>query len=93
MGDKAEVVLYHHLDHNRLSMIQSRYMHVIQLLSLADKMDTFLHMKEEKLDPDYFTKYRNIKFSGAALDLFHKAEERYGITANLVNGKYLEEFE
>lgn len=93
MGDKAEVVLYHHLDHNRLSMIQSRYMHVIQLLSLADKMDTFLHMKEEKLDPDYFTKYRNIKFSGAALDLFHKAEERYGITANLVNGKYREELD
>ncbi len=93
MGDKAEVVLYHHLDYNRHSMIQSRYIHVIELLSLADKMDTFLHMKEEKLDPDYFTKYRDIKFAGSALDLFQKAEERYGITANLVNGKYREELD
>ncbi len=93
MGDKAEVVLYHHLDYNRLGMIQSRYMHVIELLSLADKMDTFLHMKDEKLEQDYFIKYRDIKFSGAALDLFQKAEERYGITANLVNGKYRQELD
>ncbi|MBP3477287.1 MAG: HD domain-containing protein [Lachnospiraceae bacterium] len=93
MGDKAEVVLYHHLDYNRLGMIQSRYMHIIQLLSLADKMDTFLHMKDEKFEQDYFIKYRDIKFSGAALDLFQKAEDRYGIMANLVNGKYREELD
>lgn len=93
MGDKAEVVLYHHLDYNRHNLIQSRYLHIIELLSLADKMDTFLHLKEESLEPEYFTKYRDTKFSGAALDLFRKAEERYGITENLVNGKYREELD
>ena len=70
MEDKAEVVLYHHLDYNRHNLIQSRYKHTIELLSLADKMDTFLHLKEENLAPDYFVKYRDIKFSGAALDIF-----------------------
>lgn len=93
MGDKAEVVLYHHLDYNRLGMIQSRYMHIIELLSLADKMDTFLHMKDEKFEQDYFIKYRDVKFSGGALDLFQKAEDRYGIMASLVNGKYREELD
>ena len=93
VGDKAEVVLYHHLDYNRHNLIQSRYLHLIELLSLADKMDTFLHLKEESLEPEYFTKYRDTKFSGAALDLFRKAEERYGITENLVNGKYREELD
>ena len=93
MGDKAEIVLYHHLDYNRHNLIQSRYIHIIELLSLADKMDTFLHLKDESLEPDYFGKYRDIKFSGYALDLFHKAEERYGITENLVNGKYREELD
>ncbi|MDE7428976.1 MAG: HD domain-containing protein [Lachnospiraceae bacterium] len=93
MGDKAEIVLYHHLDYNRHSMVQSRYMHVIELLNLADKMDTVLHLKDEKLEPDYFVKYRNVKFSGAALDLFQKAEKCYGITQNLVNGKYREELD
>lgn len=91
MGDKAEIVLYHHLDYNRYSMIQSKYLHIIECLNLADKMDTFLHLKEENLEKDFFVRYRDIKFSGAALDLFHKAEVRYGITANLVNGKYKEE--
>lgn len=93
MGDKAEIVLYHHLDYNRHSMIQSRYMHIIDMLSLADKMDTFLHLKDEKLGQDYFAKYRDIKFSGAAMDLFQKAEKRYGITGSLVNGKYREELD
>ncbi|MDD6812651.1 MAG: HD domain-containing protein [Lachnospiraceae bacterium] len=91
MGDKAEIVLYHHLDYNRYSLIQSKYLHIIEYLNLADKMDTFLHLREEKLEKDYFNLYRDIKFSGAALDLFRKAEAKYGITANLVNGKYREE--
>lgn len=91
MDDKAEIILYHHLDYNRYGMIQSRYKHIIEILNLADKMDTFLHLKEENLERDYFNLYRDIKFSGAALDLFHKAEARYGITANLVNGTYKDE--
>lgn len=93
IGDRAEVVLYHHLDYNRHNLIQSRYMHIIELLNLADKMDTFLHLKDERLEPEFFGKYRDIKFSGAALELFQKAEERYGITENLVSGKYREELE
>ncbi len=93
IGDRAEVILYHHLDYNRYGMIQSRYLHVIELLNLADKMDTVLHLKDEKLEPDYFAKYRNVKFSGAALDLFQKAEKCYGITENLMNGKYREELD
>lgn len=91
MDDKAEIVLYHHLDYNRYSLIQSRYKNIIEYLNLADKMDTFLHLKEENLEKDYFAVYRDVKFSGAALDLFHKAEAKYGITANLVNGTYRDE--
>ncbi len=93
MGDKAEIVLYHHLDYNKHGMIQSRYKHIIECLSLADKMDTFLHLKEENLEKEYFTLYRDIKFSGAALDLFWKAEERFNITANLLDGSYRKEME
>lgn len=93
VGERAEVVLYHHLDYNRYSLIQSKYLHVIALLNLADKMDTFLHLKDEKLEPDYFVKYRNIKFSASALELFQKAEKTYNITANLVDGSYRKELE
>ncbi|MDE5820441.1 MAG: HD domain-containing protein [Lachnospiraceae bacterium] len=93
MGDKAEIVLYHHLDYNKYGLIHSRFKHIIECLNLADKMDTFLHLKEENLEKDYFTLYRDIKFSGDALDLFWKAEARFGITDNLVNGSYRQEME
>ncbi len=93
MGDKAEIVLYHHLDYNKYGLIHSRYKHIIECLNLADKMDTFLHLKEENLEKEYFTLYRDIKFSGDALDLFWKAEARFGITDNLVNGSYRKEME
>ncbi len=91
MDDRAEIVLYHHLDYNRYGLIQSRYKHIIECLNLADKMDTFLHLQKEKFEKDYFGCYRDIIFSGAALDLFHRAEAQYGITANLVSGTYKEE--
>ena len=93
MGDKAEIVLYHHLDYSKYGLIHSRFKHIIECLNLADKMDTFLHLKEENLEKDYFTLYRDIKFSGDALDLFWKAEARFGITDNLVNGSYRQEME
>lgn len=93
IGDKAEVILYHHLDYNRYNMIQTRYLHVIELLNVADKMDTILHLKDEKIEKDYFTEYANIKFSAAALDIFQKAEKRYNIMANLVDGTYRKELD
>ena len=93
IGDKAEVILYHHLDYNRYNMIQTRYLHVIELLNVADKMDTILHLKDEKIEKDYFTKYANIKFSAVALDIFQKAEKRYNIMANLVDGTYRKELD
>ena len=56
-------------------------------------MDTILHLKDEKIEKDYFTKYANIKFSAAALDIFQKAEKRYNIMANLVDGTYRKELD
>ncbi len=91
MGDKAEVILYHHLDYNRYSMVKSKYEHITECLALADKMDNFMRREEMEMEPDYFTRYRDIKFSGKALDLFFKAEKKYGITAKLANGEYKKE--
>lgn len=91
MGDQAEIVLYHHLDYNRYPLIKSKYLPIIEYLSLADKMDTYMHLKQENLASDYFTKYRDIKFSGKALDLFFKAEAKYKITKHLADGSYKNE--
>lgn len=91
IGDRAEIVLYHHLDYNRYGLVKSKYEHVTECLALADKMDNFMRRKETKMEADYFSKYRDIKFSGKALDLFFRAEKKYGITAKLANGEYMNE--
>lgn len=91
IGDRAEIVLYHHLDYNRYGLVKSKYEHVTECLALADKMDNYMRRKETKMDPDYFNKYRDIKFSGKALDLFFQAEKKYGITTNLASGEYKDE--
>lgn len=91
MGDKAEVVLYHHLNYSRYGMVKNKYSHVTECLALADKMDNFMRCRETKIKDNYFSRYRNIQFSGEALDLFHKAEKEYGITAKLASGEYRHE--
>lgn len=91
VGDKAEIVLYHHLDFNRYPLISSKYMHIIECLNLADKMDTFMRMKNAEMPADYFSRYRDIAFSGRALDLFLKAEKSFHITEKLSDDAYQEE--
>ena len=91
IGDRAEIVLYHHLNYSRYGMVKSRYSHITECLALADKMDNFMRCSETKIKDDYFSKYRNTQFSGEALDLFHKAEKKYGITAKLASGAYRDE--
>lgn len=91
IGDRAEIILYHHLDYERYGLVGSKYGHVTACLALADKMDSFMRRDKMEMEADYFTKYRDTKFSGKALDLFLAAEKKFGITAKLVNGEYKEE--
>lgn len=93
LNDKAELVLYHHLDYtlSKNILATQKLNHVLECLSLADQMDTYMHMETEQMGPDYFSRYRNIKFSGKALDLFTHANARFHIMENLSNGKYLDE--
>ncbi len=93
LSNKAELVLYHHLDYSLAKNILStpKLNHVLECLSLADKMDTYMHMDGEEMGSDYFTRYRDIKFSGKALDLFTQANHDFHIMDNLSNGTYLEE--
>lgn len=93
IGDLAEAVLYHHLDYNRFKLIPMNYRHIAECLALADQMDTYMQQEGRGIPTDYFTRYRNIKFSGRALDLFLRAEKRLGITSQLASGAYQAELE
>lgn len=92
IGDKAEVVLYHHLDYNKYALIRSEHMKIIPHLALADKIDVFYRIKNNGMQKDYFEKNRDIEFSGKSYDLFLEAEEKYHFTEKLDSNEYEEEF-
>jgi HD-GYP domain-containing protein (c-di-GMP phosphodiesterase class II) len=93
LSDKAELVLYHHLDYCLAKNILTtpKLNHILACLSLADKLDTFMHIENQQMDADYFTRYRDIKFSGKALDLFHRANANFHIMEKLSSGEYIDE--
>ena len=92
IDDKAEVILYHHLDYNKHKLIPSAYIKESEYLTLADKMDMFMRENDDfNMEKDYFVKNVNVTFSGDALQLFYKAQEKYDITKKLSTGEYIEE--
>lgn len=94
LDDKAEIILYHHLDYNKHKFIRSKYLKEASYLFLADKMDVFMREnKETHMSSDYFQKNVNVSFSEGALKLFYKAQEKYHITERLASGEYVNELE
>ncbi len=91
LGDKANVVLYHHLDYELTHQIPGDFWKVTSYLALADKMDIFMRMNDGSMEPDYFVKYKDIKFSEKALKAFYRANNKYNIMEHLQDGSYTEE--
>lgn len=92
LEDKAEIILYHHLHYNKFDKIKSKYAKLAQYLFLADTMDVIMCMPDVH-EPDYFKRYRDITFSGEALELFFKAEAKYDILNKLKTREYISELD
>ena len=90
-GNKADVILYHHLDYRLYDKINSRYMRIVEYLSFADMFDNVTRIKKGYFPREYFKMYRDIKYSGRAIDLFLKAEAEQNIIGKLADGSYKEE--
>lgn len=91
--EKAEVVLYHHLDYFRFNMPDNECYRITEYLNIADKMDLYLNVPEVEFPPKYFETFRNVRHSGRALDLFLRAEKAYGIIDKLKEGSYYGELD
>lgn len=88
VGNKAEIILYHHLDYKRYSKIKSKYLHIIGYLNLADKIDIYRRSAKNESIQDYFETFRDIKYSKSALDTFFQAEKKYNIISNISDQSY-----
>lgn len=93
VGDKAEIVLYHHLPFYLHARIKSKHMKVTEYLTLADEMDVFMRLEGHGMEKDYFVKRVNINFSAKALELFHAAQNQFHFLEKLKTNEYVKELE
>lgn len=91
VGDKAEIVLYHHLPYYMHTRIKSKYLRETEYLAIADQMDVFMRMEGHGMEKDYFTRRANINFSARALELFQTAQARYHFLEKLKTDEYQKE--
>lgn len=93
LGEKAEVVLYHHLDYTKYQLIHSKYIEIAEYLSFADKLHLYMRSNRTDKDADFFAKQEGVQFSERAKQLFLKSEKKYQIFANIQSGYYKTELE
>ncbi len=93
IGDKAEIVLYHHLPYRLHGMIKSPFLKISEYLALADKMDIFLRVDGHGMGKDYFAKNINTEFSPRAFEAFNKAQAKYNIMTKLKDNSYKDELD
>lgn len=93
IGDKAEIVLYHHLPYRLHSKIKSNYLKITEYLTFADKMDMYLRVDGHGMEKDYFLKNVNIEFSPRVVEIFNKAQAKFNIIGRLKDGSYKEELD
>ncbi len=91
VGNKAEIILYHHLPYRLHSQINSKYIKVTEYLTFADMLDVFMRMKGHGMDRDYFTRNSGVVFSPESLALFRTAQKRFQFMEKLKSGEYQQE--
>lgn len=93
LGDKAEIVLYHHLDYTKYQLIHSQYIEIAEYLSFADKLDFYMRSSDIDRDADEFANQAGVEFSERAKQLFLLAEKKYQIFENIRSGEYVTELQ
>lgn len=93
LGDKAEIVLYHHMPYQRLKQLQGKHLKITEYLTLADKTDMRMWLEEQKEASDSFLKSTDMEGSPEAWEVFEQAQSRFEVVESLKDGSYLEELE
>ncbi len=93
VGDKAEIVLYHHLPYKLHGQIKSSYMRFTEYLILADKLAVFLHTEGNGDNKGKFIRQARGELSAKALELFQMAQVKFDILGKVKTEAYQKEME
>lgn len=91
LKEYADMVLYHHLDYDKLKNIDTQNKELAVFLNLADRIDVCLnHFGDQELH-DFLRNKSDTKIPYLTKELFIKADKELHILDRLKNETYLEE--
>jgi len=90
LGDKADIIKYHHVNYNRFRMLHMDSMDkkVLEYLGVIDKME---QLRAGILPSTYFKQNRDVTFSGSAFDAFMALQSKEQVLEKLGDGSYKDE--
>lgn len=93
LEEQSKMILYHHVDTNKMGNLDYTYKEETEILKVAEIMDIWHRAFAEKFDYHMIERYIGIKYDRAACDLLYSAVEKYDIFTKIQDGSYQKEFE
>ena len=87
------MILYHHVDTDKLQDVDYQYKPETEILKVAEIMDIWHTAFGEKFDYHMIERYIGTKFDKRACELLYQAVEQYNIFNKLTDNSYHNEFE
>lgn len=93
LEEQSKMILYHHVDTDKLQDVDFQYKPETEILKVAEIMDIWHTAFGEKFDYHMIERYIGTKFDKRACELLYQAVEQYDIFNKLTDGSYYNEFE
>lgn len=93
LEEQSKMILYHHVDTDKLQDVDYKYKPETEILKVAEIMDIWHTAFGEKFDYHMIERYIGTKFDERACDLLYQAVEQYDIFNKLTDNSYYNEFE
>lgn len=93
LEEQSKMILYHHVDTDKLQDVDYQYKPETEILKVAEIMDIWNTAFGEKFDYHMIERYIGTKFDKRACELLYQAVEQYDIFNKLTDNSYHNEFE
>lgn len=93
LEEQSKMILYHHVDTDKLQDVDYQYKPETEILKVAEIMDIWHTAFGEKFDYHMIERYIGTKFDKRACELLYQAVEQYDIFNKLTYNSYHNEFE
>lgn len=93
LEEQSKMILYHHVDTDKLQDVDYQYKTETEILKVAEIMDIWHTAFGEKFDYHMIERYIGTKFDKRACELLYQAVEQYDIFNKLTDNSYHNEFE